>query len=116
MSALGRRDPAADLRTPDRAPVDVAGLPPLEQHAAVLAEWQLCEDLYAALFLESYKKSRAQQQLAGRRRILERHAPHLDDCPTHPVACHYEQHGDVWPCPDYLDASAGLVVGLEPTA
>lgn len=104
-----------DLRTPDMVPPDVAHLDPLEQHAAVLAEWQLADDLYAAVFADPYQGSRAQQQLAGRRRILERHAPQPDPCPTHPIACHYEPHGDVWPCLDYLDAAAGLVAGLEPT-
>lgn len=82
--------------------VDVAKLAPGAAHAAVLAE------LGAVRFEDP-------AALAGRRRILERHAPH----PTWKAwpacsNCVGEIGGDPdeWPCEDYLDAAAGLVAGL----
>lgn len=104
---------AGELRTPDTVPPDVSGLDPEAQHAAVLAEWQLADDLYAGVFGDAYQGSRAQQQLAGRRRILDRHRPEVDRASgpwcLHPVTALR------WPCPDYLDAAAGLVAGLDRT-
>lgn len=80
-------------------PLDVTKLRPGAAHAAVLAE-------LGAVRLED------PAALAGRRRILERHAPH-DGAPACSSCVDYIG-GDrqEWPCEDYLDAAAGLVVGL----
>jgi hypothetical protein len=87
-------------------PVDVSKLSPGAAHAAVLAE-------LGAVRLED------PAALAGRRRILERHAPYtLPDVPDREGPwCSLEGTTDGgaaggWPCEDYLDAAAGLVVGL----
>lgn len=81
---------------------DVAGFRSADAHAAVLAE------LGAVRFEDP-------QVRAGRRRILERHAPRPEapwqSCCS---SCVSETDGspDDWPCLDYLDAATGLVVGL----
>lgn len=82
----------------------VANQPPDVQHATVLAalEQPRVADFFA------YR---------GRRRILERHRPHLDLNNT--ARCHHDWRlylGSTtsWPCPDYLDAADGLVTGLTP--
>jgi hypothetical protein len=83
-------------------PLDVSRLSPGAAHAAVLAE------LAAVRFEDP-------DALAGRRRILERHArnPHWKAW-TGCSNCVAEMGGDPyeWPCVDYLDAAAGLVTGL----
>lgn len=83
-------------------PLGVAKLSPGAAHAAVLAE------LGAARFEDP-------DALDGRARILARHAPHKQIAPRL-YWCAYcvndDQTGQPWPCPDYLDAAAGLVTGL----
>lgn len=86
-------------------PLNVTGRPPGEQHAEVLAA------------LDGFRLEHA-AVTEGRRRILVRHAPDVDG----PVAgCSHccEYIGGFtgvdpvkWPCPDYADAAADLVVGL----
>lgn len=85
---------------------DVSGLPPLAAHAVVM------EELGAVRFEEP-------AALAGRRRILDRHRPHptwkaWPGCLTCVVGP--ADDPDEWPCVDYLDATAGLVVGLPEQA
>lgn len=84
------------------APTSVDGLSPAAAHAAVLAE------LGAVRFEDP-------AALAGRRRILDRHAP-SGTFKAWPACsnCVGEAGGDPyeWPCEDYLDAAAGLVAGL----
>lgn len=101
------------MSAPTMQPPNVAGLPPAEQHTAVLTEWDIADGLYAAAFYQRYAGSRAHRQLAGRRRILNRHAP-VDHghgvllCEGHG----YPDYAPYWPCVDYADAADGLVDGL----
>jgi hypothetical protein len=98
-----------------------AQLDPGQLHTAVLA-------LLDVVHLEDA------DALAGRQRIIVRHAPRLhrvrlddngavyragsvqkDTDNAHRALCqpcgdgHHDQRGALWPCPDYRDASAGLV-------
>lgn len=83
-------------------PLDVSKLSPGAAHVAVLAE------LGAVRFEDP-------AALAGRARILDRHAPSstwqawpgCSNCVAETGA-----YPDEWPCADYLDAAAGLVTGL----
>lgn len=86
----------------DVAPLDVSKLAPGAAHAAVLAE------LGAVRFEEP-------AALIGRARILTRHAPSATFTAWPACSnCVSETGGDPyeWPCEDYLDASADMVVGL----
>ncbi len=84
------------------AALDVSKLTPGAAHAAILAE-------LAQVRLED------PAALAGRHRILDRHGPRperswLDRCSS--CTSEIDAEPDEWPCPDYLDAAAGLVTGL----
>lgn len=52
--------------------------------------------------------------LAGRRRILQRHAPEVYNGETLPFCEHHGQsRTTAWPCDDYRDAAADLMPGGE---
>jgi hypothetical protein len=83
-------------------PPNVANLTPGAAHAAVLAT-------LGAVRLEE------PAALLGRARILERHGPNPNWAPWPGCSnCVTETGGDPyeWPCEDYLDAAADLVIGL----
>jgi hypothetical protein len=75
-------------------------------------------DEWSARLVVAHRNS-ATVVLAGRRRILERHAPstvllpHLiDRAGTTAPAC--SGCDDTWMCADYRDAAAGLLPGAQP--
>jgi hypothetical protein len=99
------------MTTPGRP--DVTGLPPAQQHTAVLASLNALDQAVADLS-EAITQDQAATALPvapGRRRIVERHAPLSDQ--TDPICASPTSIGERWPCPDYLDAADGLVDGLE---
>lgn len=89
---------------------DVAGRPAVEQHALVLLA---LEERAALPHVGARTYAADVEGYAGRRGILERHAPrpvHVRPTQVRPLC---ERRCAVWPCPDYRDAAAGLVRGLE---
>lgn len=74
----------------------VATLAPSQVHTAILA-------LLDVVHLEDA------DALEGRRNILERHAPIMLSYGANCSSCTYDQAAGPWPCPDYRDASAGLI-------
>jgi hypothetical protein len=98
---------------------DVADRPSTEQHVLVLTALEERTDLLAGVLSGTFHE-RDLQGLAGRRRILERHAPAhtrvTPDGQRGTTSCRNGRcyaTGELWPCPDYHDAAAGLVTGLE---
>lgn len=114
------------LQTP--ATPDVTGLSPEQQHATVLAALDHMIDGYRLAFGgdPEFAATRAHQSITGRRAILERHQPRqgriafLDTGQTATVDTRLcREHSPtgrlgIWPCPDYINAAAGLVDGLPP--
>lgn len=86
----------------------VGQLPPAAQHVAVM------------LSLESVRLAEREGH-EGRRAILDRHAPSIDDR-TGAARCQHccggcqAQDPEPWPCADYLDAARGLVTELQAPA
>lgn len=91
---------------------------PLGRQEAVLAaldeqiaHWKRMASRYAVIqqTIKAAEDNQVAVGLEGRRRIIQRHAP------AGPADC--EQCGrdswnaPVWPCPDWLDATAGLEEG-----
>jgi hypothetical protein len=124
---------------------DATGLAPADAHAlalerlaaAIARPRQLAEIVRGGVMLVTRPVSDV-NGLQGRRRILERHAPHrrhvrIDDngavyragsvragtenavralCEPCGDGRH-DQRGALWPCSDYTDAAAGLAAGLQ---
>lgn len=99
---------------------------PAEQHTAVLEA--AARQYYAAVYQHCHDSLEALGS-AGRRRILERHAPEMvnrhgtitpvPQCETCAGMCHSrsglacdEPVDGLWPCDEYRDAAAGLGVDL----
>lgn len=91
---------------------------PAEQHAAVLAG--LDEQIGEIPSYSVRGQTEKLPVLAGRRRIVERHAPESED-KARSFAAHYCDNArcydnlDEWPCEDYRDAAADLLPD-EPAA
>lgn len=90
---------------------DVTGRPPEEQHVLVLTAIEERENMAHT----GVTAARDIEGLAGRRHILERHAPvSVTFGGTRCEHCNDRSVTSVrWPCEDYRDAAAGLVTGLE---
>lgn len=119
------------------APADAHALA-LERLASLIARpRQLAEIVRGGVMLVTRPVSDV-NGLQGRRSILERHAPHRRHVRIDPNGAVYragsvqagtenavrslcqpcgdgrhDQRGALWPCPDYRNASAGLVAGLH---
>jgi hypothetical protein len=94
---------------------DVTGRPAEAQHILVLT----AAEERANMAHTGVTAARDIEGLAGRRRILERHAPGRTGIGILICSQCLEDHGypnpAPWPCDDYRDAAAGLVTGLETT-
>ena len=101
---------------------DVTGLTPTATHTAVLNAYKADQELFADLWGPRGSFPTEPPVNAGRRRILERHAPAvLHYFPDRPIVycarCSGPYHGTrlvSWPCLDFTDAAARLVDGLTP--
>lgn len=54
----------------------------------------------------------AQAHAAGLRQLTKTHAPDVDR--SSGPWCAHPRIGERWPCPEYLNATAGLICGLDP--
>jgi hypothetical protein len=85
---------------------------PAERHDVALAaldERIRIADQPFAVFGEGVVRNPDLDQLEGRRRILERHAPESPAAGRETWCQSCDLRAGRWPCDDYLDAAAGLL-------
>jgi hypothetical protein len=93
---------------------NVAGSAADLQHATVLAYLRTLDQvaLDLAQTLPPPAVARTQASIDGRRRLLTRHRPLVNDLVTRAMCAHCPR--EAFPCPDYRDTVAGMIDGLEP--
>lgn len=94
---------------------NVAGAAADVQHATVLAYLKTLDQValdLAETMPDTTATARTQASIAGRQRLLTRHAPVSNTLVTQGWCSHCA--GRTFPCPDYRDTVAGMIDGLEP--